>query len=50
MNGIRKIIDSSKLSFLKQILLESDVVVYDLNNCDYEECEFAIKSINNIKW
>ncbi len=46
MKGVKKIVDTSKLSFFKQIILDSDVVVYDLNSCDYEECEFAIKSMN----
>jgi adenylate kinase len=42
--GVRKVVDTSKLSFLSKVLLDSDVIVYDLFTCDLNEAEFAIKS------
>ena len=44
--GVRKVVDSTKLNFLERVILDSDVIVYDLLNCDLNEAEFAIKSIN----
>lgn len=38
---------TTKLMFLSRVLLDSDVVIYDLNTCDLQEAEFAVKSNNN---
>lgn len=42
-NGVFRVIDTSKVNFLSQVLLDSDVIIYDLNSCDLAEAEFAIK-------
>lgn len=33
------------MNFLAKVLLDSDVVIFDLNTCDLEEAEFAIKTL-----
>lgn len=43
---MRKVVDATKLSFLSKVLLDSDIIVYDLFNCNLDEAEFAIKSTN----
>ncbi|KRX09632.1 P-loop containing nucleoside triphosphate hydrolase [Pseudocohnilembus persalinus] len=43
--GVFRCIDTSKISFLAKVLLDCDVIVYDLNTCDLEEAEFAIKTL-----
>jgi len=30
---------------LAKVFLDSDVIIYDLNTCDLEEAEFAIKTL-----
>ncbi|EGR29938.1 hypothetical protein IMG5_145930 [Ichthyophthirius multifiliis] len=42
--GIYKIIDTEKISQFTKIILECDVIIYDLSNCDLDEAEFIIKS------
>ncbi|EAS02125.2 Dpy-30 motif protein (macronuclear) [Tetrahymena thermophila SB210] len=43
--GVFRVIDTSKLTFLSKVILDSDVIIYDLNSCDLEEAEFAIKTL-----
>ncbi|CAD8079439.1 unnamed protein product [Paramecium primaurelia] len=43
--AVRKVIDPSKMSFLQKVILDSDVIVYDINTCDHSECEYAIKTL-----
>ncbi len=35
---------TTKINLLAKLYLDSDVIIYDLNTCDLEEAEFAIKS------
>lgn len=44
-SGIRKVIDTSKVTFTQDIILDSDVIIYDLNTCDLKEAEFAISTL-----
>jgi adenylate kinase len=39
------LIDPSNINTFQKILLDSDVIVYDLTTCDLKECEFAIKTL-----
>ncbi|EGR27078.1 hypothetical protein IMG5_201950 [Ichthyophthirius multifiliis] len=41
--GVFRVIDTKKVDFLSKVLLDSDIIIYDLNTCDLEEAEFAIK-------
>jgi adenylate kinase len=43
--GVRHLIDTSNVRTFQKILLDSDVIVYDLNTCDLKEAEFAIKTL-----
>lgn len=43
--GVFRVIDTKKITFLAKVLLDSDVIIYDLNSCDLEEAEFAIKTL-----
>lgn len=43
--GVFRVIDTTKLTFLSRVILDSDVIIYDLNTCDLEEAEFAIKTL-----
>jgi adenylate kinase len=42
---VRKVIDTSKISFTQDIILDSDVIIYDLTTCDLKEAEFAISTL-----
>lgn len=42
---MRHLIDPSNVKTFQKILLDSDVIVYDLNTCDLKEAEFAIKTL-----
>ncbi|KAM3146700.1 hypothetical protein pb186bvf_001230 [Paramecium bursaria] len=43
--GVRKVVDTFKMGFLQQVILDSDVIVYDINTCDLAEAEYAIKTL-----
>ena len=36
---------TEKVKFFEDILLNSDVIIYDLNTCDLKEAEFAISTL-----
>jgi len=36
-DGVRKVIETEKVQFFQDILLNSDVIIYDLNTCDFQE-------------
>jgi len=38
----------SKLNFFSKVILDSDIIVYDLNTCDLDEAALAIKSTQNL--
>ena len=43
--GVRKVIDTGKIKFFEEIILNSDVIIYDLNTCDLKEAEFVISTL-----
>jgi adenylate kinase len=43
--SVRHIVDTTNLEVFTKIILDSDVIIYDLNTCDLNECEFAIKTL-----
>ena len=36
---------TQKVSFFEEVLLNSDVIIYDLNDCDLKEAEFVISTL-----
>lgn len=38
-------IKTTKLAFLGQLILDCDIIIYDLTTCDPEEAEYAIKTL-----
>ncbi len=40
---------TSKITFLQDIILDSDVIILDLNTCDLKEAEFAISTLKVTK-
>jgi adenylate kinase len=43
--GVFRTIDTTKINFLAKVILDSDIIIFDLNTCDLEEAEFAIKTL-----
>lgn len=44
-DGVRKVIDTGKVKFFEEIILNSDVIIYDLNTCSLKEAEFVISTL-----
>lgn len=44
-NIVKKIVDPQNLVTMKEVLLDCDVVIYDLATSKFEEVEFAIKTL-----
>jgi adenylate kinase len=42
-------IKKNKVKFTQDIILDSDVIIYDLNTCDLQEAEFAISTLKVAK-
>jgi adenylate kinase len=36
---------TQKVSFFEEVILNSDVIIYDLNQCDLKEAEFVISTL-----
>ena len=42
---VKKIVDPTDLRVMKEVLQDSDVIIYDLQNSKFEDVEFAIKTL-----
>ena len=47
---MKRIIQKGKVHSLRRFLLDSDVIIYDLQTADLEEVEFAIKTLSTTQF
>ena len=46
--GVRKpIIDNTETKTLLRVILDSDIIIYDVQNCNIDEISFALKALTS---
>lgn len=43
--GVRKVIETDKIQFFHDVLLNCDVIIYYLNTCNLDEAESAVSAL-----